>query len=84
MFASLVAAALRSLLGVLRGWLGDRRADANAQNLGAATAATETLATIAETADARSNLAVPDDAAALAGRLRDAARREAGDTGERR
>lgn len=79
MLAALLAGAAQALLGFLRGWLGDRRAGANAENLGAQKAAAETLKTIAETADARAALdPAPDDPDALAQRLRDAARAESG------
>ena len=79
MLAALLAGLAQALLGFLRGWLGDRRVGANAENLGAQKAAAETLKTIAETADARASLVPqPDDPDALARRLRDAARREAG------
>ena len=74
MLTGFLAALARALGDFLRGWLGDRRASLRAQELGAAKAAKETLETIAETADARANLPpVPDDAAALARVLRDAA-----------
>ena len=74
MLASLLAAVAQALLGFLRGWLGDARAAATSQSLGAQTAATETLATVAEIADARASLAAePDDPDVLIKRLRDAA-----------
>lgn len=74
MLASLAGALLQALAGFLRGWLGDLRASAGARDLGAANAANETLQTVAETADERAHIPpVPDEPAALAKRLRDAA-----------